>query len=283
MTNIDLKLMARFLKFLATDGLITETGVDHYDTLTLGYFNLGEFLDSTNWKNPTDKDVSAFKLDFKTDLHYFDWITRPENKFQLEAFHNHMKFKTLGEKWYQTVPLEEILRKGTDQNEVLLVDVGGGSGHDLIGFHKHNPGIPGRLILQDLPETIQTLNVDEMKPIEPMGHNFFTPQSVQYAKAYYLKMVLHDWPDSQGVEILKNLKPAMKPGYSKILINEIVIPETDADWFSTSVDILMMVVHSSAERREKEWRALIESAGLSVVKIWTCGSASEKLVEVELP
>jgi hypothetical protein len=44
----------------------------------------------------------------------------------------------------------------------------------------------------------------------------------------------------------------------------------------------MMICHSSAERREKQWRALIESAGLKVSKIWDCGGAPEKLIEVEL-
>jgi hypothetical protein len=46
--------------------------------------------------------------------------------------------------------------------------------------------------------------------------------------------------------------------------------------------MLMMVCHSSAERREKQWRALIESAGLKISKIWDCGGAPEKLIEVEL-
>lgn len=194
-----------------------------------------------------------------------------------------MKFKTLGEKWYESVPLNDVLGENIDASSVLLVDVGGAAGHDLLGFHKQHPDIPGRLILQDLPETIASLDMSKMTPVEAMAHNFFTPQPIKGAKAYYLKMVLHDWPDAQGIQILQNVKSAMKPGYSKILINEIVIPETGADWFSTSVDLLMMVVHSAAERREKQWRALIESAGLKVVKIWSCGSAPEKLIEVELP
>lgn len=46
--------------------------------------------------------------------------------------------------------------------------------------------------------------------------------------------------------------------------------------------MLMMVCHSSAERREKQWRALIESAGLKISKIWDCGGEPEKLIEVEL-
>jgi len=81
---------------------------------------------------------------------------------------------------------------------------------------------------------------------------------------------------------LSNLKPALEPGYSKILINEIVVPDRRAQWYSTSVDILMMVAHSAAERREKQWRALVESVGLKISKIWDCGGAPEKLIEVEL-
>lgn len=115
-----------------------------------------------------------------------------------------------------------------------------------------------------------------------MSHDFFTPQPVKGAKAYYLKMVLHDWPDAQCREILNNLKPALVPGFSKILINEIVVLDQGADWFSTSVDMLMMIFHSSWERREKQWRELIESVGLKVTRIWPCGGAPEKLIEVEL-
>jgi len=46
--------------------------------------------------------------------------------------------------------------------------------------------------------------------------------------------------------------------------------------------MLMMVCHASTERREKQWRALIESAGLKICKIWDCDGEPEKLIEVEL-
>jgi hypothetical protein len=36
-------------------------------------------------------------------------------------------------------------------------------------------------------------------------------------------------------------------------LNEIVIPDEKAGWFETSVDMLMMQVHSAQERREREW------------------------------
>lgn len=149
--------------------------------------------------------------------------------------------------------------------------MGGNTGQDILGFHKAHPNLPGRLIIQDLPATIQSLDTAKLEPVEAMAHDFFTPQPVKGAKAYYMKMVLHDWPDTQCREILSNIKPAMERGHSKILINEIVIPETGADWFATSVDMLMMVTHSAAERRENDWRELLESVGLKIVKIWDRG------------
>lgn len=193
-----------------------------------------------------------------------------------------MKFKSSHQNWYNTITLGEIFPADLDSGEVLMVDVGGNAGHDILGFHRTHPKQPGRLILQDLPGQIQLLDAQALAPIELMCHDFFTPQPVKGAKAYYLKMVLHDWPDAQCREILNNLKPALTPGYSKILINELMVLDQGADSFSTSVDMLMMIFHSSWERQEKQWRELIESVGLKVTRIWPCGGAPEKLIEVEL-
>jgi hypothetical protein len=74
----------------------------------------------------------------------------------------------------------------------------------------------------------------------------------------------------------------MVKGHSKVLLNEIVIPDTGADWYSTSVDMIMMAVHSATERTEADWRRLLESAGLKLTKIWDCEGAPEKLIEAEL-
>lgn len=163
-----------------------------------------------------------------------------------------------------------------------MADVGGNAGHDILGFHQAHPMQPGRLILQDLPGQIQPLDTQALAPVELMCHDFSTPQPIKGAKAYYLKMVLHDWPDEQCRAILNNLIPALSPDHSRILINEIVVLDQGADSFSTSVDMLMMLVHSSWERQERQWRELVESVGLRVTRIWPCGGAPEKLIEVEL-
>lgn len=239
-----------------------------------------------SYQNPTSKDSTIWQFGSgNTATPFFDFLqTRPA---RLQAFSNHMKFKSAHQNWYDTVPLDAILPADFDPEAVLLVDVGGNQGHDLLGFHAAHPAQPGRLILQDLGGPISAIDKQAQQAlalasIEPMAHDFFTPQPVVGAKAYYLKMVLHDWPDAQCREILSNLKPALVRGFSKILINEIVVLDQGADAFSTEVDLIMMVFHSSWERREKQWRELVESVGLKVTKMWPCGGVPEKLIEVEL-
>lgn len=94
--------------------------------------------------------------------------------------------------------------------------------------------------------------------------------------------ILHDWTDDDCRKILKGLIPALKPGYSKVLINENVIPDTDAYWVSTSLDLIMMSLFASAERTAGDWHALLESVGLRITKIWTAERGVESLIECEL-
>lgn len=81
----------------------------------------------------------------------------------------------------------------------LLVDIGGFLGPDLTAFKQSHPAISGKLssTLQDLPAVID--NVKDLSPgIEAMVHDFFAVQPVKGVKAYYLRSVLHDWPDKQS-------------------------------------------------------------------------------------
>lgn len=94
--------------------------------------------------------------------------------------------------------------------------------------------------------------------------------------------VLHDWTDEQCAEILANLKPAMTPKYSKLLISEYVIPETGAHWISTALDIFMMSIFFSGERREQNWRRMLEGEGFRIIKIWTGEPGAESLIEAEV-
>lgn len=100
------------------------------------------------------------------------------------------------------------------------------------------------------------------------------------ARAYYMHSVLHDWQDERCQQILQNLRDAMEPGYSKILINENVVPDAGAAWQITSLDWTMMATLASKERTETQWRQLVESVGLRVEGIWTKDPACESLIEM---
>ncbi|KAL8956946.1 MAG: hypothetical protein Q9183_006183 [Haloplaca sp. 2 TL-2023] len=135
-----------------------------------------------------------------------------------------------------------------------------------------------------------------------MAHDFFTPQTVkgtsqerscwvleltcfQGAKAYLIRQVLHDWPDAECQKILQHLAAAMQPGYSKLLINEFIIPDVGASDFITAVDLTMMMMSGGMERTESQWRKLLASAGLEIERIWSTngeGQETESVIEATL-
>lgn len=60
----------------------------------------------------------------------------------------------------------------------------------------------------------------------------------------------------------------MRPGYSKLLIHEMVVPEQGASTFHAMLDMTMMAFNAGMERTERQWRELLDKAGLEVVKVW---------------
>ena len=74
----------------------------------------------------------------------------------------------------------------------------------------------------------------------------------------------------------------MQIGYSKLLINENVVPDFGAMSSITSMDWLMMALGAVKERTEKQWRTLLGEAGLKVVGIWTYEQGTESIIEAEI-
>ena len=94
--------------------------------------------------------------------------------------------------------------------------------------------------------------------------------------------ILHDWPDKPARKILQMLRDALKPGYSKLLIHEHVVPEKSAHPHETSFDLTMMVLLAGQERTETEWCVLLHSAGYRVVQVWRSPLAAQAIIEAEL-
>ena len=58
--------------------------------------------------------------------------------------------------------------------------------------------------------------------------------SITGARLYYLRYVPHDWPQKTNIEILTHLRKAMKPGYSRLIVNEWILTARGASAFMVS-------------------------------------------------
>ena len=236
-------------------------------------------------------------------MHGFAWIQQPENSALLNNFNTWLTGSGEGRLgWLEWFPVDEEVVKGmgTDEQAVAVVDIGGGLGHELLALKKKYPDLPGRLVLQDLSETIKT--VPKTIVFESMVHDFFTTQPIKGefivalfavhffrsciltfssvgARVYYLRNVLHDWQTAECQLILKNVIAAMRKDYSKIIINEMVIPDVGARWAETHWDWTMLACLSAMERTEQQWRDLLIPVGLKVVKIWAHPDSTESIIE----
>ena len=99
---------------------------------------------------------------------------------------------------------------------------------------------------------------------------------------YCLKGILHDWDQLNAEKILRALAASMKPGYSRLLIVENIIPETRVPVATAGLDMMVMLCCAALERTEKMWRELFEQAGLKLKQAWRRPDG-DGLMEVVLP
>ncbi|KAI7465139.1 hypothetical protein KC357_g7700 [Hortaea werneckii] len=215
-----------------------------------------------------DGIVGPFKIGHNHNLEFFEWLrANPPNEVRFAQFMQ--AYRAGNVNWYDpgfyAVKERMLERFDPTISDTLLVDVGGGKGHDLCMFADQYPDHPGKIVLQD-QDTVVAEAIKDSR-FECSSHDFFTPQPIKNAKAYSLHSILHDWSDANALKILKNLKPALRPGYSKVLINEIVLSEEEPTLAATSMDMMMLAHMDARERTESEFRTLLELAGYRVSDI----------------
>ncbi|KAL9610615.1 MAG: hypothetical protein Q9167_004689 [Letrouitia subvulpina] len=228
------------------------------------------------YQSPTDRMNGPFQHALHTSLSYFDFLHSDERK--MRNFNNFMAGSRGARKhWTEWFPVRDVVLRDLNTLNIhtkLLVDMGGGKGHDLARFLKEFPEATGRLVLQDLPGTVATME-DLGSGIDVQSHNLFTAQPVRGAKAYYTHFLLHDFPDPQARAILEHCRDAMTPGYSRLLLNESILPERNCPAFFAAADITMMAVLAGMKRSKTQWLSLVESAGLKVVQTWESPEAGD--------
>ncbi|KAK1700980.1 S-adenosyl-L-methionine-dependent methyltransferase [Colletotrichum godetiae] len=249
------------------------------------FTHMPTFFQETSYKNPRSARKTVFDSAHGWQGGLFTYLEA--NPAQGEAFNTLQRTTTLNRaRWTSIFPSQMLLDSGSgdDPNSPLLVDIGGSVGQDLQAFYELHPETASRLYLEDLPSVIADNKTSVLKGINKVAYDFYTPQPIKHARAYYMHHILHDWPDKQARKILEIQKAALKPGYSCILIHDQIMDDNvqAVHPHAAVFDISMMTFGAAQERTEKEWRALIESAGLRVVKIWRVPAAVQGVIEVGL-
>ncbi|KKK24807.1 hypothetical protein P175DRAFT_0439305 [Aspergillus ochraceoroseus IBT 24754] len=251
-----------------------------YDATIPCFHKMPEYLAKTGYKNPADPNDGIFQYTkgFKGSLfEYYD-----THSTEGDSFNNVMGGVMANQAGMLDVyPYESLTdSQPNDSKTPLLVDVGGNVGHDIEKFRSRHPEVASRLVLQDRPDVVRLAKCPST--VQIMAHDFFTPQPVKGARAYYMHGVIHDWSDKPAQDILIHLRNAMTPGYSKLLVHDHVLPEDNPHPQATAYDLTMMVKVSAFERTESMWKNLLESVGFRMVKIWSSPVATQSVIEAEL-
>jgi hypothetical protein len=126
------------------------------------------------------------------------------------------------------------------------------------------------------------------KRITFVEHDFFQPQPLKNAPIYFMRYIIHDWPDKEAQKILKNVRDAMSTTSRLLICDRILVPtyhpkadEKDsvetapspllANWAnsaSSGADLLMMANFNAKERTVEEFRTLVNDVGLRVENLW---------------
>lgn len=134
---------------------------------------LPAYLQQTNFQNPKGK--SAFEFTYQTGL----WQHLGKNPDLQRDCAAYMAGRRAGQlRWLDVYPAASELAEKTTDDSVLLIDIGGNQGHDLKIFKERHPNLPGRLILQDLPEVVNKITTP-LEGIEVIPYDFFTPQPIK--------------------------------------------------------------------------------------------------------
>lgn len=305
-TSVDPVLLLRVLRCLSTFGITEEHSNGTYrlssSCQTFGNADyamamnrcielvesliggLPQVVRKANYRNPDDRLNGAAQLIFNApNKELFD-ILRDMGMETVKAFSTFLSVSAQASaKIYDVFPIDQRLVDGFDKENAAIfwVDVGGGFGQYTIDVRRKLGDLSWRYVVQDLAHVIgQATARNADSDVEFQVHDFFKEQPLKGARTYYFRQCFHNWQDQNCRVILEKTAEAMQSQYSRLLIHEIVMPEQDATPWEVMMDMLMMAGYSTLERSERQWRGLIESAGLKINAIYSDPLSAESIIEI---
>ena len=147
------------------------------DLLVPSWANLPATLAKSHYQNPIDNLHTGLQAGLNIDYHGFEFLAKNHKIFN--DFNIFMSAQREGRAyWLDFYPFEQKLPAEVrdSDHDVLFVDVGGALGSEILELRKRFPALKGRMILQELPQTIEHVSPDP--GMEATVHDFFTPQPV---------------------------------------------------------------------------------------------------------
>ena len=122
-----------------------------------------------------------------------------------------------------------------------------------------------------------------------MRYSFYEPQPVTDAGLFFLRQVIHNYPDAVCVQILKSFVPAMEqclPNTS-LLINDMLLPPPNTEpkveeYHLRQIDIHMLNGYAAKQRTLKEFTQLLKAADQRFEVVKVHGKGVMGLLEVQL-
>lgn len=153
---------------------------------------------------------------------------------------------------------DAIVQLGLSANH-CVVDAGGGLGVLAGLLSERVAGL--RPIVLERPEVVAALSSTD---VDARVADLFEPWPLAAVDWAVFARVLHDHDDERARGLLGHARDALAPG-GRVIIVEQILCEDDGGL----VDLHVLVVHGGRERDEAQWRALLDSAGLELMRVIT--------------
>jgi hypothetical protein len=155
-----------------------------------------------------------------------------------------------------------------------LTDVGGGNGVLLSHILERHKTLRG--VLADVPHVLDRARSRGFLSGEIASRtsletcNFFDTIPAG-SRAYLMKSVIHDWDDTQALQILGNCRKVV-PENGVLLLLELGISEPNQPSIGKAIDLYMLVLTGGLERTVDEYRDLLAHAGFRLNRVVPTGT-----------
>jgi len=181
----------------------------------------------TGVKDSSNKYPTPFNLGSGISKDVFQWY---ESEGEYEGHRFHVAMTGAGK-----IFPGRIFTDGFDwaslPNGSVVVDVGGSVGSATHQIHKSYPHL--HHIVQDLEKVVKYDAPKYWEAEMPsalaggmvtfQANSFFESQPVKGAAVYFMRSILHDWPDEKCVQILRILREAASPS-SRVVVFDMLVP-----------------------------------------------------------